>query len=58
MQPKPCDRYPDLRCAHAGQCWGVLYFGKYPEKAVPLAQVQTCKWRATVLERMRREGEA
>ncbi|MHC1788551.1 hypothetical protein [Solidesulfovibrio sp.] len=57
MTAKPCDTHPDLRCATGGSCWGALYFGKPGEKAVPLAQVLECKWRETVLERMRREGE-
>lgn len=55
---KPCDHHPTLRCAHAGMCWGELYFGKPGVKAVPLAQVRECKYEATVRERMRREGEA
>ncbi len=58
MTAKPCDTHPTLRCATGGTCWGALYFGKHPEKAVPLAQVRECKYEATVLERMRREGAA
>lgn len=55
---KPCDTHPAIRCAHGGSCRGALYFDGKAGPAVPLGQVQTCKWREIVRERMRREGEA
>jgi hypothetical protein len=41
---KPCDRCPEIPCAHAGFCWGKIYWEGKTEKAKPLAQVQECKW--------------
>lgn len=42
---KPCDHCPEIPCAHAGMCWGKIYWEGKPLKQgdrKTVAEVEEC----------------
>lgn len=44
----PCTTHPALPCAHAGRCFGSVYWLGKSEPAKPLTQVRECRWKERV----------